>query len=101
MNKLISQHQAKIVDTAKKLDIIYLALFGSYARGEETKNSDVDLLVEFDGSKRKSLFDLMEAEEQLGRLLGRKVDLVSRSGISRYIKPYIMDDIKVIYAQNT
>lgn len=98
MNSFIAKYQTKLADLSRELDITYLALFGSYARGEETEKSDVDILVDFDPKKRKSLFDLIAAEEKIATLLGKKVDLVSRSGISKYVKPYIMNDLKVLYA---
>lgn len=101
MNSFVSQNQTKLCKLARRLDITYLALFGSYARGEQTDKSDVDMLVEFDPNVRKSLFDLTLAEERISKLLGKKVDLVSKSGISKYIKPYIMDDLQVLYAEKS
>ncbi len=101
MSKYITKYQTELAKLARELDITYLALFGSYARGEEKRESDVDLLYEFDPKVRKSLFDVMLAEERMSALLGRKVDLVSRSGISKYVKPYIVDDVKVIYVQKS
>lgn len=97
MNSKIAKYQKNIIDTAKKLDITYLALFGSYARGEEKDGSDIDILVDFDVAKRKSLFDVMQAEEELTLLLGKKVDLVTRAGLSKHIKPYIVNDLQLIY----
>lgn len=97
MNNKIAKYREKIIDTAKRLDITYLALFGSYARGEEKYISDIDMLVDFDATKKKSLFDVMEAEEELSRLLGKKVDLVTRAGLSKHLKPYIMNDLQLIY----
>jgi len=97
MNNFVTQYQGQLTTLSKQLDINYLALFGSYARGEETKQSDVDMLVEFDPKVHKSLFDLIEAEELISKVVGKKVDLVSKSGISKYIKPYIQPDLKVLY----
>jgi predicted nucleotidyltransferase len=54
-------------------------LFGSLARGDDNEASDVDLLVEFDDNG--SLFDLMHIEDELGRLLGVPVDVVSAGGL--------------------
>jgi predicted nucleotidyltransferase len=101
MNTFISKYRTKLATLSRELDITYLALFGSYARGEQKKNSDVDMLVEFNPKIRKSLFDLMLAEQEIARVVGRKVDLVSKSGISKHIKPYIMNDLQVLYAENS
>lgn len=58
-----------------------LYLFGSTARGEAGATSDVDLLYEYDPSRKFSLFDQAEAMLELSDELGAKVDLVSRIGL--------------------
>ncbi|MCC7117163.1 MAG: nucleotidyltransferase family protein [Anaerolineales bacterium] len=74
-----------------KLGVKSLALFGSVARGEQNKNSDVDILVEFKG---KATFDrYMDTKFYLEDLLGRKVDLVTLKAIKPRMKPYIMRDL--------
>lgn len=75
----------------EKLGVKSLSLFGSVARGEERKNSDVDILVEFKG---KATFDrYMDTKFFLEDLLGRKVDLVTSKAIKPRMKPYIMQDL--------
>lgn len=91
------QHRDSLIRLAKLNDISYLAVYGSYSRGVETLHSDLDLLVDFD--KKKGLFDLMGIEARFSNLLGIKIDLVTRDGLNKYIKPYIQDDLKVIYAK--
>ena len=54
-------------------------MFGSDARGEETPESDIDFLVEFE--KGSSLFDIVRVQDDLGELLGREVDVVSLGGL--------------------
>jgi uncharacterized protein len=56
-----------------------VALFGSVARGEESRDSDVDFLVDFEPGS--SLFDLAELQDALASLLGRRVDVVSLGGL--------------------
>jgi predicted nucleotidyltransferase len=56
-----------------------VALFGSVARGDETEQSDLDFLVEFEPGS--SLFDLADLEDDLASLLGRRVDVVSVGGL--------------------
>ena len=56
-----------------------VALFGSVARGDDTPDSDIDFLVEFEPGS--SLFDLMDLQEALAELLGEAVDVVSLGGL--------------------
>ena len=52
-------------------------LFGSYSRGEEREDSDVDIMVQYDRSKQRvGLFTIVRIQQQLQQLLGRPVDLV-------------------------
>ena len=71
-------------------DVVFLAIFGSFVRGQERKDSDVDIAIEFDKSKRKTLLDLVGLEDELSAVFKRKVDL----GVFRSLSPYIIDDIK-------
>src|SRR5690606_31056427 len=68
-------------------------LFGSYARGEADEDSDVDLLVDFDDSKKRlSLFDVLRLKEGLEQLLRRNVELVEESLVYGRFRPYIDKD---------
>ena len=80
----------------KENSISYLALFGSYARGEETPESDVDLLIDYADSK--SYFDHVRIERRLEELFNRNVDLVTRRSLHPYIKDYVYNDLKTLYA---
>jgi uncharacterized protein len=71
-------------------------LFGSYARGDADEKSDVDLLVDFDKSKRGGMEYFIWPEE-LSLMLNKKVDVVSHKWMNRHIKPYIEKDMVVIY----
>jgi predicted nucleotidyltransferase len=67
-----------------------LDVFGSYKRDEQKEGSDVDILVEF--SKTIDLFMFMELEEELGSLLGIKVDLVMKDTLKPRIKERILSE---------
>ena len=70
-----------------------MAIFGSYSRGENTDESDLDVLVEFDGKIGIRFIDLAEEIEEI---VGLKVDLVSRNGIKDgYLKAINPDLIYV------
>ena len=85
----------KLINICRQNDIAKLGLFGSSARGEETDQSDVDLLVYF--SKQKSLLSVVAIERQFAETLGRKVDLLTEAAISPYMLDIIKKDVKVIY----
>ncbi len=99
MNQFLQKHQQTLQEFAKQNRLKYLALFGSHARGEETPKSDVDLLVDFE--KPIGLLELIGIEHQLEDRLGKKVDLIPKDSLSKYVKPYIQDDLTVIYEKST
>jgi predicted nucleotidyltransferase len=76
-------------------DVEFAGVFGSFSRGEERKDSDIDLLVKF--RKPIGLFRLVGLERALSEKLGRAVDLVTEGFISPFIKDEVMKDLKVIY----
>ncbi len=69
----LREHQGEL----KAAGIVHLRVFGSVARGEASRDSDVDLLAEFDESRRLTLLTMSRLENRLGDLLGVKVDLSS------------------------
>ncbi len=85
----------KIISLIKKHGVKKVAIFGSYARGEEKPKSDIDILVEF--SERKSLLDIVGIEQELSDALGMKVDLLTEKSISPYLIGRIKKEMKVIY----
>lgn len=97
MTSLIQKHRQKIDQLAKESGITYLAVFGSHARGDERPDSDVDLLVEY--KKSASFSDLFETQEKLEKILNKKVDLITKNGINKYFKPYILKDLIPIYEE--
>lgn len=68
-----------------------LGVFGSYARSEETKNSDIDLLI--DSKTQYNLLDLIGVEQELTEKLGVKVDLITLRSINASLKTYIDADL--------
>jgi uncharacterized protein len=79
----------------EKRGIRSLAIFGSYSRGEQTPQSDLDVLVEF--SKPVSLLRQVQIQQELEEILGLKVDLVTPAGVSPYLRPQILSSRKIIY----
>lgn len=96
-NKTIRRIQNKIVPILKKNNVARAGIFGSYARGEAKKGSDVDILIKVRKGKKFSLFDLVGLQMELEERLGKKVDLMTYNGISPHLKKYILEDeIKII-----
>jgi len=93
----LSKYHDKISELALKHHISYLALFGSHARGEAKKTSDIDLLVQF--KRTPDLIELYNAEQDYAQLLKKDLDFVTVGGLNKYIKPYILPDLITLYGQ--
>lgn len=92
----INKIKSKIVRILKKYGVIRAGIFGSYARGEAGKNSDIDILIEVRG-RRFSLLDLIGLEIELGQLLKRKVDLLTYKGINHLLRKRILnEEVRII-----
>lgn len=73
---------------AVKYGVSKIGVFGSFVFGDFTKKSDIDLLVEF--SRSVGLFQFLDLQEYLSDKLGRKVDLVPKDSLKKYIKKDIL-----------
>ena len=87
-----------IKDFFKTRPVLKAYLFGSYVRGMADNKSDIDILVELDYSQKIGL-EFIQMKLDLERLLNNKVDLVSSNGMSKYIKPLIDVEKRLIYAK--
>lgn len=88
----IKQHKKEF----QNFGISRIGLFGSYVREEQSKNSDIDILIEFDPEKENfdnymSVYDILENLFQ-----DKKIEIVTKNGLSPYIGPQILKE--VIYA---
>lgn len=79
-----------ILETASKYGVSNIRVFGSVARGEEKKDSDIDLLAKI--SKKSSLFQLVKLELELSKIFGKKIQIVSDRAINRHLKEYILKE---------
>ena len=75
----------------KKYFVSNLGLFGSYVRGDQSENSDIDALVEF--SKPIGLFHFLRLQEYLEEILEEKVDLVSKNALKKRIAEHILKEV--------
>jgi uncharacterized protein len=92
--ELALAEKEKIIEICKRHDISYCALFGSYARGEASEKSDVDLLVKFSKPIGWKFYGIAE---DLQELLGKKVDLATEKMLNKHIRQSVLQDLKVIY----
>ena len=76
-----------------------VAIFGSFVRGEETAQSDIDLLVTLKPMGQRPPVGLkwFGLEEELSKVLGRKVDLISEKALSPYVRPYVQKEMVILY----
>ncbi|MGI8638482.1 MAG: nucleotidyltransferase family protein [Pyrinomonadaceae bacterium] len=93
---LSESDKQKIIEICRRNDVSYCAVFGSFARGEATTESDVDLLVEFSKPIGWAFFGIAE---DLETALDRKVDLATEGCLSKYIRDNVMRDLSVIYEE--
>ena len=76
-------------------------VFGSYARGEETRKSDIDIMVKFDENAGISLFDFIRIMNKLQDTLHKKVDLVTEGGIRKLARKSIEHDKILVYERDS
>lgn len=79
----------------KSFGVDSIGVFGSFKRNEIKATSDVDFLVEF-GSSQKTYSNLFNLHEFLSKLTGRKVEVVTKKGLSKYIGPYILKEVEYV-----
>lgn len=91
--------RGKILPILAPYGVKRVALFGSVARGEDTAESDVDLLVEFEEPRPKplGLFTWVRLEHEMSEQLARRVEMVSERGLNKYVRPYVEADMIVLY----
>src|SRR3989344_4862740 len=89
-NKEIESIKFKIIAILKKNKVSRAGIFGSYSKGEQKKNSDIDIAVEIN-DKNMSLLGFIELKLKLEDVLGKKVDLVEYSVIKPLIKNRILN----------
>ena len=98
MQKMSTQVMTRqIAEYFKTQPVLKAWLFGSFARGEQTKNSDVDILILPDKSQHFSLFTLSGMYEDLKELLGREVDLITDGGLMPFARESADRDKILIY----
>ncbi len=90
MNDHMEIVSKKIVGILRRNDVIRASFFGSIVRGEMTEESDIDILVEFDG--KKSLLDLAHLKNELEDAINRRVDLLTFKSLHPRLRDRILSE---------
>ena len=91
VQRMLQTHKEEL---RKKYGVKRIGIFGSYSRGEQRKDSDVDILVEFEHPI--GLIDFIRLQEYLESLLGVKVDLVTKGALKKRIKERVLQEVKYV-----
>ena len=92
--EVLSKLQLEKKNLYDKYKVTRIGVFGSFARGEETPDSDIDILVEF--SEVPGMIGFLKTEEYLETVLNRKIDLVRENAIRPELKGIIMSEVIMI-----
>jgi predicted nucleotidyltransferase len=92
LTQLLDQLRALLPDLQERYGVQSLGVFGSYVRGQQDPDSDLDLLVGFD-DRPLSLFDFVRMENELSDELGLKVDLAERRALKPHIGQRILAEV--------
>jgi len=88
----------KLQDFCRRWNVVELALFGSVLRRDFREDSDVDILVTFAPDTHIGLIAFVKMEQELSGILGRKVDLVTKSGLKPRIRDEVLAEARLLYA---
>jgi predicted nucleotidyltransferase len=86
--KLLREKREEILAAAARHGARNVRIFGSVARGEAGPDSDIDFLVEMESGR--SLFDLIDLEDDIAAVVNRRFDLVTEGGLNRYMKDEVL-----------
>lgn len=93
--QILKQNKSKL----EEFGVVQIGVFGSYAAGNENEESVVDILVDLNKSK-KTFRNFLSLNYFLEKLIGKKVDLVTKQSLSPYIGPHILNSIVYVPFNN-
>jgi uncharacterized protein len=88
--QMLAQQKSSLLAT---YPITKIGIFGSYARGEQTETSDVDILVDYSDSQPPTLPKLIQLRDDLSQLLALKVDVVTPNGLKARIRDRVLAEV--------
>lgn len=90
MKSNLEDIKIKVLPILKQAGVTHSSLFGSYIRGEEKEGSDIDILVDL--PRGTSLFDLVDLQTKLEKVLGKKTDVVTYKSLHPLLKNRILSE---------
>ena len=99
INLPIDLSPEEIQQFCQRYSIRKLSLFGSVLRNDFTRESDVDILVEFEPGKTPGLA-IITMEDELSNMINRQIDLRTSGDLSRYFRDQVLAEAMVIYEKN-
>ena len=91
VERFIKILRQRMPELKERYNVTSLSLFGSYVRNQQTPRSDLDILVEF--AEAPDIFEFMDIEKHLAKLLGVRVELVSRKALKGNIGQRILREV--------
>lgn len=92
LEEILTTLRAHLPELRARYGVRSLGVFGSYVRGDERPESDLDVLVEFD-ERGLTLLQFVELENYLSDLLGLKVDLVEKRALKPFIGRRVLEEV--------
>jgi uncharacterized protein len=91
----IEEVKQKAQPILEEYGVTFAAVFGSLARGEDHSQTDVDILVRL--GRPTGMVGYMRLIASLEQSLHKKVDLVTEQSLNKYVRPYVLPTLKIIY----
>jgi predicted nucleotidyltransferase len=80
----------------KKIGISQIGIFGSYVKGSQNPDSDIDILIEITSDSALTFFSLLKLESELSEMLNTKVDLVLKNDLKPFIAKQILSEVEYV-----
>lgn len=96
--EILQKSKKRIAEICRRYEIRELSLFGSQARGDFTAKSDFDFLVEFEPHAEVDYFKYFEIQEELEKIVHKKVDLIPKNGLKIFVRRQVLSEAETIYA---
>ena len=87
----------QLINSLKRNNILFAAIFGSRVKGLAKPDSDYDFLVEFNPTIKSTLYDIVEVKDNLEQILSSKVDVITIGGLNHRLKDEILSSMQVLY----
>ena len=91
--------QSHLAHICQKYQVYFLGVFGSYSRGDQKPESDMDLLVKFSPDEKGGLFALSRMRDDLEHLSNKKIDLLTEGFLSKYFRDEVLAETKPLYVK--